>query len=101
MKNLYRALAPGGALLITVPGISPIGRNWISIWYWAFTELSLKTLLSSRFGESNVQVHSYGNVFAAICFLMGLSLEEVETEKLDYKDDSYPVTVFACARKPR
>jgi SAM-dependent methyltransferase len=101
MENLYRALAPGGALLITVPGISPIVRNWISIWYWAFTELSLKTLLISRFDESNVQVQSYGNVFAAISFLTGLSLEEVGTEKLDFKDESYPVTVFGCARKPR
>ena len=100
MENLYRALAPGGALLITVPGISPIGRNWISIWYWAFTELSLKTLLGDRFGESNVQVQSHGNVFAAICFLTGLSLAEVETEKLDLVDEGYPVTVFACARKP-
>ena len=101
MKNLYRALAPGGALLITVPGISPIGRDETGIWYWEFTELSLKTLLSSSFGESNVQVQSYGNVFAAICFLTGLSLAEVGTDRLDYKDERYPVTVFACARKLR
>lgn len=100
VENLHRALAPGGTLLISVPGISPIGRDEIRYWYWAFTELSLKTLLSSRFGESNVEMQSYGNVFAAICFLTGLSLKEVETEKLDYKDASYPVIVFACARKP-
>ena len=101
MDNLYRALAPGGALLITVPGISPIGRDEIKCWYWSFTQLSLKRLLSGRFGESNVQVGSYGNVFAAICFLTGLSLAEVGTESLEYKDESYPVTVFACARKLR
>jgi hypothetical protein len=101
IENLYRALAPAGALLITVPGISPIGPEEIRYWYWSFTELSLKTLLSSRFGESNVQMQSYGNVFASICFLTGLSVAEVGAERLDYTDESYPVTVFACARKLR
>ena len=89
MENLYCALAPGGSLLITVPGISPINRHEMKYWYWAFTELSLKTLLSKRFGENNVEVQSYGNVFAAVSFLTGLtglSLSKVETEKLDYKD---------------
>ena len=100
MENLYCALAPGGSLLITVPGISPINHHEMRYWYWAFTELSLKTLLSKRFGESNVELQSYGNVFAAVSFLTGLSLSEVETEKLDYKDKSYPITVFACAQKP-
>jgi SAM-dependent methyltransferase len=101
VENLHRALAPGGSLLITVPGISPIGPEEIVYWYWFFTELSLKTLLSHWFGERNVQMQSYGNVFAAICFLTGISLPEVGTAKLEYKDESYPVTVFACARKPQ
>ena len=100
MENLCRALAPGGVLLITVPGISAIGRGETAVWYWEFTELSLKTLLSDRFDESNVQVQSFGNVFAAICFLTGLSLAEIGTERLDHKDERYPVTVVACARKP-
>jgi glycosyltransferase involved in cell wall biosynthesis len=98
VENLFRALAPGGALLITVPGISPIDETAM---YWQFTELSLKLLLSSRFGDGPVQVQSYGNVFAAICFLTGLSLAEVGSERLEVKDERYPVTVFACARKPR
>ena len=101
MDNLYRALAPGGVLLITVPGISPIGPEEIRYWHWSFTELSLKSMLSHRFGENNVVVQSHGNVFAAICFLTGLSLEEIDKEKLEYRDESYPVTIFGCARRPR
>ena len=101
VQNLHSALAPGGSLLITVPGISPIGRKETQTWYWEFTALSLKTMLSRRFGECNVKAQSYGNVFAAICFLSGLSLAEVGTERLEYMDERYPVTVFACARKPR
>ena len=58
-------------------------------------------MLSGRFRESNVQVHSYGNVFAAVCFLTGLSGAEVGTERFEYQDKRYPVTVFARARKLR
>jgi glycosyltransferase involved in cell wall biosynthesis len=99
LDNLYRALSPDGTLLISVPGISAIGHNQTHLWYWEFTELSLKTLLVDHFGKSNVDTRSYGNVFAAICFLTGLSIAEVGTERLEYTDDRYPVTVFACARK--
>jgi hypothetical protein len=58
-------------------------------------------MLSSRFGESNVKVQSYGNVFAAISFLTGLSLAEIGTERLEHMDERYPVTVFACVHKAR
>jgi hypothetical protein len=97
--NLYGALAPRGVLLITAPGISPIGKGETPTWYWEFTELALKTMLIGRFGERNVTLRSYGNVFAAISFLTGLSLKEVGVERLTYKDERYPVTIFACARK--
>ena len=99
IENLHRALLPGGTLLVTVPGISPIGNGETEIWNWQFTELSLRTLLTGRFGKSNVRVQSYGNAFAAICFLTGLSLAETGTERLEYEDKRYPVTVFGCARK--
>jgi SAM-dependent methyltransferase len=99
MENLYRALAPDGCLLITVPGISPIGRGQTQSWYWEFTELSLRTMLAGKFDEGNVRTQSHGNVFAAICFLTGLSLAEVDAEKLRYDDERYPVIVAACAHK--
>ena len=99
MDNLYRALTPGGNLLITVPGISPIGKDETQSWCWEFTEHSLRAMLIGRFDTGNVRTQSHGNVFAAICFLTGLSLAEVEAEKLDYSDERYPVVVIACARK--
>jgi SAM-dependent methyltransferase len=101
LDNLYRSLAPEGTLLITVPGISAIGKDEAGFWYWEFTELSAKRMLVGRFGAANVEVHSYGNVFAAVCFLTGLSLADAGTAQLEYHDERYPVTVFACARKLR
>ena len=41
-----------------------------------------------------------GNVYAAVCFLEGLALEEVEVAKLEVLDASYPVIVTVRARKP-
>jgi glycosyltransferase involved in cell wall biosynthesis len=99
IENLYRALSPGGCLLITAPGISLLGSGEIKYWYWTFTELSLRTLLSDRFGEDSVEVNARGNVYAAISFLTGLTLADIETDKLEYNDPSYPVTVFGFARK--
>jgi hypothetical protein len=99
VKSLFPSLAPGGALMITVPGISAIESYRLEQWCWAFTENSLRRLLSLRFEPHNVEIVSYGNVYSAICFLTGLSLEEIDPSKLDYKDQRYPVTIFACARK--
>ena len=47
LDNLHRTLVPDGTLLITVPGISAIGKDETGYWYWEFTELSAKkTILS-------------------------------------------------------
>src|SRR5690242_14615287 len=46
VRELRRSLAPGGAALITVPGVSSIDRGeWGGSWYWSLTELSLRKLL--------------------------------------------------------
>jgi hypothetical protein len=38
-------------------------------------------------------------VYAAVCFLEGLALEEVDAAKLEVLDTSYPVIVTVRARK--
>ena len=93
---IYRALKPCGVLLLTVPGISQIDPGeWGPYWYWSFTRLSIRRLFEERFGAGNVQVVSYGNVFAAAAFLYGLAVEDVNPAELDVADTSYPVTIAA------
>ena len=98
MKN---ALKPGGTLLLTVPGITPIDRHeWKDSWFWSLTEQSATRLFNGVFSAENVQVSVYGNVYAACSFLQGLAVEEVRQDWLMELDPAFPVTVAVRARIP-
>src|SRR3712207_7478121 len=54
--TLFRS-KPGGVLLATFPGISPISRDqWGDQWYWAFTSQSARRLFEEAFPAPNVEV---------------------------------------------
>jgi SAM-dependent methyltransferase len=97
---IHRALAPGGVVLVTAPGISQIDRGeWGKTWFWSFTPAALRRLFGDVFGPDAVMVEDYGNVFAATAFLQGLAVEEIDTASLDPLDHAYPVIVALRARK--
>jgi len=101
VAEMYRALKPGGVLLLTCPGISQVDRGeWGATWYWSLTRPAAERMFGDVFGTANVAVETRGNVYAAVCFLEGLALEEVDADKLDVLDAAYPVIVTVRARKP-
>jgi peptidoglycan/xylan/chitin deacetylase (PgdA/CDA1 family)/SAM-dependent methyltransferase len=101
VQTLYRILKPGGVLLATFPGVSPISRDqWGETWYWAFTSLSAQRLFEEVFPAANATVETQGNVLAAISFLHGLAVHELCKEELDYHDRSYEVLITLRAVKP-
>lgn len=98
VTQLHRALRPGGVLLATVPGITPVDRgNWKDSWYWSLTDASLRRLLSGPFEPAKVEISAYGNLHAATAFLHGAAVEELSKRKLAAFDPAYPVTVAARA----
>jgi SAM-dependent methyltransferase len=98
VEQLHRALRPGGVLLLTVPGITPIERGgWKENWHWSLTDASLARLLSSSFDREKIELSVYGNLYAATAFLHGAAVEELSRRKLDPFDPAYPVTVAARA----
>jgi SAM-dependent methyltransferase len=101
VDRLHRALAPGGVLLATAPGISQIDRGeWGSRWCWSFTTVSFTRLFGDVFGPEAVLVEDYGNVLAATAFLQGLAVAELDAAAdLDPRDPAYPVILGARARK--
>ena len=102
IEAMYRALKPGGVLLLTCPGISQLDRGeWGPTWFWSITKLAAERMFYDVFGAANVAVEAKGNVYAAVCFLEGLALEEVDVAKLEVLDASYPVIVTIRARKPK
>src|SRR3954454_2978525 len=86
-----RALAPGGVVLATLPGISQISQFDRGEWgdYWRFTEDSARRLFARAFGEDAVEVRTYGNVLVASAFLYGYALEDLSEEELVHRDDDF------------
>jgi SAM-dependent methyltransferase len=100
VEQLHRALAVGGVVLATVPGVSSIDRyEWGASWFWSLTEASARRLFAAEFGEENVEISCYGNVFAATCFLQGLATEEVDQGKLAVRDAAFPLVLGVRALK--
>lgn len=100
LATCYRILKPGGTLLLTSPGITPMDQlEWYNIWYWSFTKPSLEKLFSTCFQKEKTTVQSYGNVFIASAFLYGMSLNEVREDELLHQDQHYPVILTVKATK--
>jgi SAM-dependent methyltransferase len=101
LRTVERILKPGGVLLLTVPGISPISRYDAERWgdYWRFTPQAVQRLVSERFGTARVEVHIYGNVRAAGALLEGRAVHELRPIELEHTDADYPVIIAARAVK--
>jgi len=102
IQTLYRILKPGGVLLTTIPGISPISRYDMDRWgyYWGFTSLSARRLFAEAFPEDHIEIHAYGNVLTASAFLYGIVTEELTQQELDHLDPDYQVIIAIRAVKP-
>jgi SAM-dependent methyltransferase len=99
VRTMHRLLAPGGVLLLTVPGISQISPFDRDRWgeHWRFMPQALVRLLAPRFVAARTEVRAHGNVLAATAFLQGLACEDLTGEELDHFDDRYPMLVTARA----
>jgi SAM-dependent methyltransferase len=102
LRTMHRGLAPGGVLLITVPGITrallPDRDNWGD--WWRFTSSSMRRLCEDVFGPGTVEVESYGNLVSATLFLHGHAAQELYSRELDVRDPNYEVIIGVRARKP-
>jgi SAM-dependent methyltransferase len=96
--NLHRSLKPGGVLLMTVPGITPV-RESGATWYWNFTDAGVERLLSGHFAPSAFSVRSCGNLASVTAFLHGLSAEELKDSELAQCDPAYQLLIVARAVK--
>lgn len=99
IRTLHRMLRPSGVLLATFPGISSIDAGeWGDQWFWNLTTHSARRLFRECF-DGDVAVEGHGNVLAAISFLHGLAVEELDPGELDVHDPSYDVVITVRASK--
>jgi SAM-dependent methyltransferase len=101
LLTLYRILKPGGVLLATFPGLSPISRYDMERWghYWGFTTLSARRLFEEVFPADQIQIHAYGNVLTVSAFLYGLATEELKKSELEFSDGDYELLIAIRATK--
>jgi SAM-dependent methyltransferase len=100
VTNLFQSLKPGGVLLATVPGISRIGSKESDCWCWFFTANSVRRLFEREFPSESLKVLTCGNVLAAVSFLHGLAVQELQPKELDFRDGHFPVLIAIRAEKP-
>lgn len=102
VATLARMLRPGGVVLATVPGISPIDRKGMEAWgdYWRFTSRSMQVLFERPFDKGTVEVTSFGNVLTATAFLYGMAAEELDASELAFHDPDYEVVIGIRAVPP-
>jgi SAM-dependent methyltransferase len=99
VAHLHRALKPGGALLATVPGVSPVIDDEELASYWRFTAASCLELFGGAFGHDAVRIREYGNPVTAIAFLAGMAYEELTPRELETYDRRYTVVIYVPAVK--
>lgn len=101
IATMFRALKPGGVLLLTVPSVKSRtdGPAWGATWYWWFTSAAIKRLLEGSFQRDAIAVQTYGNLFVATAFHFGVALEELRRDELEASDPDFPVIVGARAIK--
>jgi len=100
VHTLYRALRPGGVLLVTLPSISRVDPDAPDTDYWRFTPAVCRRLFGEYFGEGSIQVDGLGSLLTSIAFLAGMAQEELSRDELDHHDAAFPVIVSVRAVKP-
>jgi glycosyltransferase involved in cell wall biosynthesis len=100
LQTCYRILKPGGCLLLTVPGITPIDHGeWKKTWYWSFTKAAMVKLMEECFPSGKTAIENFGNIFVATAFLYGMGLPEVNKTIMNQVDEHYPVIITVAAIK--
>jgi SAM-dependent methyltransferase len=98
LSGLYRALAPGGVLLLTVPCLCRLEFPDGDLWRWSGA--GLWVLLERVLPDAELSVESFGTLAGAVAFTMGVAAEEVDAGQLQPPDWRFPVMAGARVQRP-
>jgi glycosyltransferase involved in cell wall biosynthesis/SAM-dependent methyltransferase len=101
VRTLHRMVRPGGTVLATFPGISPVSDDeWAATWQWALTPVSARRLFGDVFGAEQVEVAHHGNVLTSAAFLYGMAAHELSARELAVTDPQFPMLITVRAVRP-
>lgn len=99
LANIWRAIVPGGVLLMTVPALGRHdSRESFHHDRWRVTKTGLEWLVADLSGPRATYA-TYGNLLSCVAFLYGLAAEELRPEELQVNDPQFPLIVGARVRK--
>jgi SAM-dependent methyltransferase len=97
LRTCLDALAPGGTLLLALPGLAPHDTHVpIEGDYWRFLPAGVEALFRQAAPQACCTVRGFGNLVTATAALHGLAAEELTPGELAHHDPGFPVLV--CAR---
>lgn len=97
LATCWRALRPGGTLLITVPCLARISPSGASTDRWRFTPRGLGDLLTTWTGTTTIT--SYGNLRTCLAALLGEAAEELTDTERTPTDPAFPLLACAAAHR--
>jgi SAM-dependent methyltransferase len=99
LANVWRAIAPGGVLLLTVPALARHDiRKGFHHDRWRLTRTGLEWLLADL-PNGRAATTTWGNLLSCTAFLYGLAAEELHAEELQMTDPAFPLIIAARAHK--
>jgi hypothetical protein len=100
LVNLWGALRPGGAMLITNNVVGRVARPTDGLDAIRHTPLGLKLTVQRVLPDADVEAFGFGNLVTCIALLEGISAEELTAEELAFHDPTFPTSCAVVVRKP-
>ncbi len=97
IRESLRILKPGGVLLVTMPCLSPVWN--LKNHHWRFTQASGEYVFGKYVEKENLEVKTHGNALTGQAFWVGMSIQDLTKEELEYDDPYFPVIVTIKAIK--
>ena len=98
--NLWSALNPGGAMLITNNVLGRVASRSDGLDAIRHTPLGLRLTIERVLPDSEVTEFGFGNLVTSTALLHGISAEELTAEELAYYDPTFPTSCAVVVRKP-
>jgi hypothetical protein len=98
--NLWNALNPGGAMLITNNVVGRVAGLSDGLDTVRHTPLGLRLTVERVLPEAEVVEFGWGNLVTSIALLEGIAAEELTEAELTHDDPMFPTSCAVIARKP-